>query len=149
MINVLIGILLVVLSSVFIVVRKTYLQIPVKELKRRATKNEPGYSDLYKAVAYGSSLQGFLWFLIIILSALGFVIIASNLSLLIAVIVISILVFVSYIWLPNSRLSDFGQKITITINPALVWLLSYLDPLIKKISTKTESWSHKEFQRSI
>lgn len=149
MINLLFGILLVALACLFIVVRKTYLQIPNKELKRRAAKNEPGYSELYKAVGYDASLKGLLWFLIIFFSAYGFVLIASQLPLIFSIILVSALVFISFIWLPTSRLSKFGQKITILINPAIVWILGYLDPLIKKIAVKTESWSHKEFHTGL
>lgn len=149
MFNLLFGILLVALACLFIVVRKTYLQLPAKELKRRAAKNEPGYSDLYKAVAYDTSLKGFLWVLIIFFSAYGFVLIASHVPVVLSAIIVAALVFVSYIWLPTSRLSKFGQKITIILNPAIVWLLGYLDPIMKKIAAKTEGWSHKEFHSGL
>jgi len=149
MFNLFTGILLVAIACAFIVIKKTYLQLPAKELKRRASKNEPGYSDLFKAVAYDSSLQGLLWFLIIFFSAYGFVLITSHLPVLLSALLVGALVFISYVWLPNSRLSKFGQKLTILVNPAIVWLLGYLDPLIKKISAKTESWSHKEFHTGL
>jgi len=149
MFNVLIGILFVALACFFIVARKTYLKLPETELKRRAAGSNAGYRDLYRAVSYGQSLRALLWTLIIFSLALGLAIIGKETSLLVAIIMVGALVFLSLVWLPNSRLSQFGQKITMTINPAIVWVLGYLDPLIKKIASKTESWSHREFHTGL
>lgn len=149
MLNIFIGILFVALACIFIVARKTYLKLPEKELKRRAASQNANYQDLYKAVAYGESLKALLWVCILLSLALGLAIISQKASLLVAIILVGALVFMSLVWLPNSRLSNFGQKIALIINPVIVWILGYLDPVIKKIATKTESWSHREFHTGL
>jgi hypothetical protein len=149
MISLLIGFLLVVIACDFIVVRKTYLMLPQKELKRRASRNGENYAELYRAVAYESSLKALLWLLIILPLSLGLVIISQKTSIIIALLIVGVLIYLSLIWLPNSRLSKLGQKITLIYNPVIVWVLGYIDPVFKKIASKTEQWSHKDFHTGL
>lgn len=149
MISYLIGVLLIAAACLFIVVRKTYLAIPAKELKRRAMKNDSIDAELYRAVAYDKSLVGLLWFLVILFITLGLVAISRSIPFVFSFITVAVLVFLVFVWLPTSRLSKFGQKITLLLNPVIVGLLGYLDPVLKKIVNKTENFSHKEFHSGL
>ncbi|HEY9712722.1 MAG TPA: hypothetical protein V6C72_04595, partial [Chroococcales cyanobacterium] len=66
----------IALSFIALTLRKTYYYLPERELKRQAKNGDKLAKVLYRAVAYGQSLQLLLWLLIGLFAALGFVLLA-------------------------------------------------------------------------
>jgi putative hemolysin len=123
------ALILLAVAVAGVVIRKTYYSVPAHELKRQAERNEPGAREMYRVVAYGSSLRVFLWLLIALPSAVGTVLLARSVPLLVSLVAVLLLLWVSYSWLPASRVTPAARKLTITVTPAIAWLLNYLHPL--------------------
>jgi CBS domain containing-hemolysin-like protein len=126
--------ILLILAIIGVVVRKTYYYLPPHELKRQAEQHHRLASRIYPAVAYGSSLRGLLWVFIVLTSAGGFVLLARNrnapvwLSLLTVIVVL----WAAYSWIPASKTSRVGAKLTMIITPSIIWLLNYLHPPLSR-----------------
>jgi CBS domain containing-hemolysin-like protein len=124
------ALLLLAVAVAGVVIRKTYYSVPANELKRQAERNEPGARELHRVVSYGSSLRVFLWLLIALPSAVGVVLLARSVPLLVSLTAVLLLLWVSYSWLPASRVTRFGRSLTLTVSPVIAWLLNYLHPVL-------------------
>jgi CBS domain containing-hemolysin-like protein len=133
MISFIIAILLLGLALGGVAVRKTYYQLPLPELKRRALRHDKVAEQLYQAAAYEGSLRGLLWLFIAGTSAAGFILLARQAPIWLSLIVVIVLLWAAFSWLPASRVSSFGARATATLTPFITWLLSYLHPIIIRI----------------
>jgi CBS domain containing-hemolysin-like protein len=134
MTNIVLACVFLILALVGVVVRKTYFRIPARELKRRAEKGDKHARQLYRAVAYGSSLQALLWLYIGVTSAASIVLFAQNLSLLVSLLIVGPLLWATFSLLPSTRITKYGRGITEFVTPMLAWLLNYLHPLLSRSS---------------
>jgi CBS domain containing-hemolysin-like protein len=112
--------------------RKSYYAIPLKELKRRANRHDPTAAALYRVVAYGESLDLFLWFVIAAFSAGGFVLLSEIAPGWLSFIAIVGLLWACYGLIPSSRLTPFGSRLTIFFVPMTARLLGYLQPVLNR-----------------
>ena len=78
MITIILALLFALLMFASVSLLKTYQHIPVKELKRRAQKNDELAKALYSAVEYGISLPILLWIIIGITTALFFLVLTYS-----------------------------------------------------------------------
>jgi len=124
---------LLAVALIAVVLRKTYSYVPARELKRRAASHDPLAAKLYEAVAYGESLRGLLWLLIVLPSAGGFIVLARIAPVWLSVLTVVLLLWMAFSWLPASRLTKFGTKLTLLLTPLLAWLLSYLHTTLSRI----------------
>lgn len=124
--------LLLLLAIGGVVVRKTYYYLPLNELKRQAEKHDHLASRLYTAVAYGSSLRAVLWLFIALTSAGGFVLLSREASPWLSFVTVIVILWAAYSWLPASRVTSFGARLTAAVTPPLTWLLNYLHPLFSR-----------------
>lgn len=122
--------LLLALSG--IVIRKTFYQLPLSELKRRAAARDPIAAQLYRAVAYQGSLRGLLWLFIALTSAGGFILLARQAPVWLSLLTVVALLWAAFSWLPASRITSFGIRMTSLVTPPISWLLSYLHPLLSR-----------------
>ena len=134
MVHFLLILLLAAITLLAITLLKTYSQIPVRELKRRASKGDELAKMLYRAAGYGVSLEVLLW-IVIGLSAAGFFgalerWVPGWLAFMGAVA----LLWVGFAWLPRAAVTSFSQTVAKTIAPALEWILKYTAPLISRIA---------------
>lgn len=113
-----------------IVVRKTYYYLPLRELKRRAEKGEPLARRLYPAAAYGGGLRVLLWLYIGLMSAASIILLARLLPIWVSLLIVGPLLWATFSWLPASRVTPFGARLTLIVTPIVVWLLNYLGPLL-------------------
>jgi CBS domain containing-hemolysin-like protein len=133
MTNLILAVLFIGLALLGTVLRKTYYQIPLHELKRRAEKRDLTAEKLYRAAAYGDSLRGLLWLFIALTSAIGFVLLARELSAIwLSVTIIVVLLWIAFSWLPASKLSKLSIKITSIFTPLITRLLNYLHPILSR-----------------
>ena len=138
MTNYYIALVLLLLAIGGVVVRKTYNYIPLRELKRRAEDNDPLASKLYPTAAYGRSLRGLLWAFIVLTSATGVVILSREAPVWLSLSAVILLLWATYSWLPQSKNSRFGIKLTTLVNPIILWLLGHLHPMLDSTTRKVE-----------
>jgi CBS domain containing-hemolysin-like protein len=113
------------LTALAVVIQKTYFYIPSRELKRQAAQHEPLAEVLWQAVAYGVPLRILLWILIGLGAGVGLVILANIVPAIVAMFAVAILLIYTFAWLPNTRLTSIGGRVTVFVTPAIVWLLSH------------------------
>jgi CBS domain containing-hemolysin-like protein len=138
MLDIIASILLLFLAICFVVLRKTYNYLPVRELKRRAEKHDPLASTLYSAVAYGSSLRELLLLCIILSSGGGFVLLMRVTPIWFSFVVVVVVLWLAFSWLPVSRVTSFGARLTVLVTPTVTWVLSHLFPLLNRSADAIE-----------
>ncbi len=131
--NIILTALLMLLVIATISLQRTYAAVPIRELKRRARKQDKLAELLYRAASYGTSLRALLWTVIGILSACLFVAVSEWFPAWLALIVCALVVWVGFVWIPSSQVSKVGARIAAWAAPVLAWLLNYLHPLFDKI----------------
>ena len=125
-------IVLLLVALMLVVVRKTYYSTPVIELRRRARQNDRTASQLYRAVAYGSSLRALLWLLITVSGAASFVVLSRVAPVWLSLLVVIVSLWAAFSWLPASHTTPLGVRLTLLLNPIIVWLLTYLHPILSR-----------------
>lgn len=113
-----------------VVIRKTYYYVPLHELKRRAEKGEPLARRLYPAAAYGGGLRVLLWLYIGLMSALSIILLARLLPIWVSLLIVGPMLWATFSWLPASRVTPFGARLTMIVTPFIVMLLNYVGPLL-------------------
>ena len=130
MYNFIFGIVFLILALFGIVLRKSYFSLPLSELKRRAQKHDPHAVQLYRAAAYGNSLQSLLWLYIGLTSALSLILLARVLPVWLGVLIVGPLLWIVFSLLPASRTSGVGIWLTKIVTPFIAWLLNLLHPML-------------------
>lgn len=134
MLQLLLILLLAGLTLIAVTLQKTYQSMPAREIKRRAASGDEMAAILYRAVGYGINLQILLW-LIIGLSAAGFFVALSKaLPTFLAFIGSVALLWVSFAWLPNTRVTATGTWLAKHVTPAIEWVLAHLQPVFRAAS---------------
>ncbi len=132
MANFSLAILLLLLAIAGVVIRKTYYYLPTLELKRRAELKDPVAAQLYRAVAYGNSLRVLLWLFIALTTAGGFVMLSSQAPAWLSFVAVVSLLWAAFSWLPASRVTGIGIRLTSLVTPPIAWLLNYLHPVLSR-----------------
>ncbi len=136
--TVIISLLLIGLAMALAVARKVYYATPARELKRLASQHKQPASHLFEAVTYGSSLRALLWGLICVLGGVGLVLLARSADIVLSLAtIIGSLTFI-FIWLPASRVTSFGTRLTLLMHPVILWLLRHLYPLLSRGAEQVE-----------
>jgi CBS domain containing-hemolysin-like protein len=128
--------LLIALGAV--VVRKTYYELPARELKRRASRGDKVAAKLYPVVAYGSSLRSLLWLFIGLMSALSIILLARELPVWSSLLIVGPVLWIAFSWLPASRTTKIGARLTLLVTPLTLGLLNYLHPLLSRGAESVE-----------
>lgn len=121
------------LAMVSLSLLKSYRNVSLTELKRRAREGDQESKALYQAAAYGGSLGAVLWFLAGISSGVFFWSLSNNLSGLLVVVVGAIFVWTLLVWLPTVRETRVSVWLAINLAPALAWVLGYIHSFIERI----------------
>lgn len=120
------GIIFAGITLLAIGLQRTYYHYPAKELKRRARTGDQLAQLLYKPVSYGISLQVLLWLIVIVSAAISFVLLSRAFEPWFAIILVALLLWVGFLWLPSSRLTTVSTHIAAWVTPAINLLLNYL-----------------------
>lgn len=122
-----------------VVVRKTYYQVPPRELKRQAEKQPvSAEAKLYMAVAYGKGLRVVLWLWIALASAGSVVLLAREAPWWLSLVAVMALLWMAFSWLPSSRVSKPGLRLTLVVTPVITWLLNFLHPVLSRAAGVAE-----------
>ena len=116
------------------VVLKTYRGITVKELRRRSRAGDRQAEVLYRAASHGESLRVFLWVLLGVALSLLFYVLERNLKWWAAVPLALAAMLLIFAWLPASRPSRFGWRLSVLTAPVLVRLLGWLQPFNSRLA---------------
>lgn len=127
------AIFLAILTLLSISLQKTYSKVPLKELKRRATKGDEVAIVLHRAVSYGFSLNLLLWIIIGLSASCFFVVLSKSLPSFMAIFGCAALLWFGFAWMPNSNISNLGQSAAKKAAPLLSKTLAYLYPLLSKL----------------
>lgn len=127
--------LLLLIALIAVVARKTYLSVPLAELRRRAQWGETLASQLYRAAVYDGSLRGLLLVAITFSSAASFVLFSRQASVWLSLLTVVTVLWLTFFWLPSSRVTALGARLTVWLTPAIAWLLNYLQPVLSRGST--------------
>lgn len=124
--------LLLLVAIIAVVVRKTYFMIPIVELRRRARAGDELAKQLYKSAVYDGSLALLLWVVITFSSAGSFVLLARQAPVWISLLSVVAVLWLAFTWLPRSRVTAIGNRLTVLVTPCLSWLLNYLHPVLSR-----------------
>ncbi len=138
MVSFVIATILLVVAVLAIVMRKTYTAIPKIELKRRAAKGDDVAKQLYRAASYGQSLDIFLWFVIALSSAGGFILFTTLVPGWLAFFTVVVCLVVFYEVLPAGRLTALGGRITEGLTPVVATVLTAAHPLLGGVAYRIE-----------
>jgi CBS domain containing-hemolysin-like protein len=134
MLSLLSAIVLLMLALLAVILRKAYSMVPLHELKRQASAGNQLAKQLYAAVAFGPSLRLLLWVVLALSSAGAFVLLAGSLAPLVAVLVVAVVLWLAFSWLPDTRVSSWSTRITATVTPTVVAILHTTDPVLRRIA---------------
>ncbi len=132
MTNYIVAIILLLAAILGVVIRKTYYYIPIHEIRRQAQHGDHLAVKLYRVVAYDGSLRGLLWVIITFSSATSFVLLARQASVWLSLFVVIASLWLAFSWIPSTRVTSVGAKLTIFVTPAIAWLLNYLHPALSR-----------------
>lgn len=134
-----IGLLLAGLVLLTVSLQRTYMYLPVKELKRRARDQDATAAILHQAAVYGLSLRAILWLLVVLSSAGFFVFAAGHWPTWLALIASGGLVYAAFVWLPNREVKSISLWFATTLAPVFAWLLQYLHSPV--------NWLHRQLRK--
>ena len=129
----LISLILALLTIMAVSLQRTYSRVPLKELKHRVRNGDELAAAILRAVGYGHSLRAVLWFLIGITAAAFFVVVSYDSPFWFALSASAILVWLSFVWLPASRITRFSERIAALVAPFFAWILVYIHPVSDRI----------------
>ncbi len=112
---------------------KAYAAVPPRELKRRALKGDDVAMLLHRVVTHGVSARIVLWGLIGLWSAAVFTLLNATLNSFFAYIGTVLVIWLSFAWLPNARVSRVTASIAKFVSPLFAWLLSKMHPLLRRL----------------
>jgi CBS domain containing-hemolysin-like protein len=128
------GLLSAALMLFSVALLKLYRHTPSKELKRQAQAGDHLAKEFYRVVGYGRSLNVLLWIFIGLTSALFFVLCSNALPWPLAFLLVLVVIWFGFAWLPNSHVSRFTVRAALLITPSLHWLLERAQPLLIRIA---------------
>lgn len=124
------ALIFLLLAIAGVVIRKTYYYVPLHELKRRAERGESLARRIYPAAAYGGGLRVLLWLYIGLMSAASIILLARLLPIWVSLLIVGPLLWATFSWLPASRVTPFGARLTLIVTPIIIWMLNYIGPLL-------------------
>src|SRR5579862_2806792 len=134
MITFIVALLLIGLALVTLLLLKVYAYLPLKELKRQAAHEDAVATALYRAAAYGRTLQLTLWLIIGLATAGGFLLFDRLAPPILGFSAVALTLWVAFLWLPRSRLTGVEAQAAVLVTPLVVWLLRALHPLLQHAS---------------
>ena len=85
-------------------------------------------------VAYGDSWRLLLWLILAISSATGLVLLSRDMPLLLAILVVAAMLAVGISWLPATRVTMVGMRLSSLCTPVLCWILNYVDRPLQRLA---------------
>lgn len=128
---------------------KTYRSIPAKELKRRAREGDELAAALYKVVGFGRSLDIALWFFIGLTAAVLFTLLGHELSALWSVILIALILWFGFLWLPGTSGTQFGRLVAKYTARPLHAVIDTIYPVLARVEKLTDNYRPLTFHTGL
>ena len=142
MVDYIFSIILLIITLIAIELRKCYHEVPKNELRHLAREGDKLAEQIYKAVAYGESLEAFLWLVIIICLSASLIIFNQVAPFWLDFIAIILFLWMAFAWLPRLRVNSLSEKLVIYLTPGVAIILNYFHPLYQKINKFGRSKTH-------
>lgn len=126
------ALLLAAIAALLMVARKTYVLVPVYELRRQSQAGDSLARALYKVAAYGAASQMLLWILILLAIAGSIVCVVQVVPDFLQFAYAFILIAYVLVWLPLSDVTSFGLRCVVWVTPAIAWTASKLFTILEK-----------------
>lgn len=130
----LLALTLLLITLLFISLRKTYNFFPARELKRQARAGDRDAATLYRAVAYGSSLRLLLWLVIGTTLAGSFLLLQVVAPAWLVFVSMTALIWYAFAWSPHASVSSPGARMAILLTPLIAKILYHLHPMLDSIA---------------
>lgn len=145
----LIGLLLGGLALLMIVLKRAYQSVPLKQLKKRARDGDQIALLLFRAAAYGTSLEIVLWVLVAVTSSVFFVFVSRQTAAWFAALLTAIVVWYGFLWLPKRRASRWGLWAAAKLSPVISRIASFLHPVLRRVVETTRSYLPVHFHTGL
>lgn len=132
MTDILIGTICLILTLAIILIRKGYFNQPDYEIKRQAYKNDAYARVIYPVVEFGSALRSLLWLLLALFTAISLVMFARIAPVWFGVGLDAAWLWLAFSWFPNAKATSLSKKLTILVNPLLLFILRKTHPGLSK-----------------
>jgi CBS domain containing-hemolysin-like protein len=142
MLNFILGLLLAAASIVLLVLWRTYLHVPAKELKRLARSGDDVAVLLYQAASYGMSLQVLLGGGMVVSAAIALICLSNALGVVLAVFVLLILLVVGSTLVPSSELTRTSLFLARKAAPGVAWVLERSQPVFGRLGRLVRRFRH-------
>ncbi len=123
------AILLLLLALLVLTLEKTYFYIPSRELKRMARGGDKVAQTLFTAEVYGGELKLVLWLITGLSAAGGMVLFARVAPLLFGFLVVMLVLWLAFLWIPRTRLTLVGTYLAMWCTPVVVRLVRLVHPV--------------------
>jgi len=133
MMSFILALLFVLLALLMLTLEKTYFYVPKKELKRQAARGDHLASTLFRATTYDRELKLLLWIVTGLSAAAGIVLFARVAPPVLGFVTVTLVIWLGYVWLPRTRLSLTGARLSEWCTPVMVEILRLLHPLLRPL----------------
>ncbi len=136
MVNFIIGLICLIVTVGVILLRNVYFAIPKYELKRKAINGDNFAQKVYPLIAHGAIVRGFLWFLLVVFSALSIVLFNQFAPFWLAIILVILWLWLVFSWLPNRPPSNFSKIFALSMIPIVSEAINLIYPIVKKVEDR-------------
>ncbi|HUY53144.1 MAG TPA: CBS domain-containing protein [Candidatus Dormibacteraeota bacterium] len=137
----LIILVLLILAVVLLLSSKSYLSVPVYELKRRSRSGDKLSKSLYQVASYKNSYKLLNNLLILVLSTVIYLLIAKNFTSFWAFVFIVIYTCTIFFWLPRKATGKISNYLALLLSKPLKTVLTYTHPISLKLFKSLNSYS--------
>src|SRR5258708_1413753 len=131
------ALLCLVLALLALGLDKVYFYLPAKELKYRADKGDVVSRQLFRGAGCGRELRLLLSLEAVVLLAASFVLIGRTVPPVVSAIVFVLVLLVSFVWLPRSRVSRPAVQLAVWCTPLVARKLGVLHPVLQVLTSRT------------
>lgn len=114
--------------------QKVYAEHSLKELKKRARRQDKRARSLHRAVAFGLTLSTFLWLVMLLSNAAFVLLVSKSWGTVAAYPAVFALLFLCYFWLPSAKTSKPTALAATYLARPIAWALQLLHPMLYVIS---------------
>jgi CBS domain containing-hemolysin-like protein len=135
MMPILTAVVLLLVTVSCLIMLKSYAYVPSHEIKRRAENQDALASRLYRATAYGTSLQLLLSVFVIITAGTGIVLLVRTMSAVMGIAAVIVLMTVFFVAQTSQLFVSYGTRMTAMLTPAVAWIMNYCYPFLNRMAT--------------
>jgi CBS domain containing-hemolysin-like protein len=130
----LIGSVLIAVGLVSLALQRLYSFIPLRELKRLASRGDQLAARLYRVAAYGLSLRLLMWILVALSLPVGLLLVILHAPMLVSLIVLVLVAVAGFVVLPSMLLTQRSASFAAVCVPVISWLLRQTHPLLDRLA---------------